>query len=251
MSSRPPGFFPDNVRYTAIPKIFLSDLLPKIDEVAELKITLYLFQALGDKRGYPRFVTYSELENAPMVLKGLAHLAAACGGSATDILRSGLDQAVLRGGFLRLKMQRAGKQEDLFLLNTPKNNRNMEKIIRGELPVHPDHTREPWQPQSLADQEENIFTRYENEVGMLTPAIAELLKDAESHYPSQWIMEAITEAAVHNARSWSYIEAILKTWEKEGRGDGKSRRDPEAPPDASRYYEGHYGEILKQRQRDR
>ena len=251
MSLRPPGFYPDSVKYTAIPKIFLSDLLPKIDEVAELKVTLYLFRALGEKRGYPRYVTYSELEKAPSVLQGLAHLAAACGGSAADVLKSALDQAVLRGGFLRLKMKRAGQQEELFLLSTPKNQQNIEKIMRGELSIRLDNTREPWQIQVIPDPEENIFTLYENEIGMLTPSIADLLKDAESQYPSQWIKEAITESAVQNVRSWSYIEAILKNREKERWGDGKSRRDPQAPPDASTYYEAYQRETLKRRQRER
>ncbi len=251
MSLKPAGFYPDSIKYTAIPKLFVSDLLPKIDDAVELKVTLYLFQMLGEKRGYPRYVTYSEMEKAPGVLRGLAHLAAACGGAATDVLRTGLDKAVVRGGFLRLPMRREERQEYLFLLNTPKNNEAIEKIRTGELSIRLDSTKEPWRPQVDHDHEDNIFTLYENEIGSLTPSIAELLKDVESRFPLQWIKDAIIESAVQNVRRWSYIEAILKTWEKEGRGIGKPRRDPEAPPDASRYYEGHYGELLKQRQRDK
>ncbi len=250
MSVRPLGFYPDSVKYTAIPKLFLTDLLPKIDDVIELKVTLYLFQTLGEKRGYPRYVTYSEMADHPGILRGMAHLAASYGGAATDVLKTGLDKAVLRGGFLRLAMISQEKQEDLFLLNTPKNNQVIAKIQSGEMAIRLGPSREPWKPQAYQDREDDIFTLYENEIGIITPAVAELLKDAESQYPVQWIKEAITESSTHNSRSWSYVEAILKTWKKEGRSIGKPRRDPEAPTDASRYYEGYYGELLKQRQRD-
>ncbi|MFA5079932.1 MAG: DnaD domain protein, partial [Dehalococcoidia bacterium] len=55
----------------------------------------------------------------------------------------------------------------------------------------------------------NIFTLYEQEIGDLTPGISELLKDAETEYPSEWISGAIKLAATQNKRNWSYIKGIL------------------------------------------
>lgn len=245
------AFFPDKLEYTAVPKLFLSDLLPRIDSLAELKVSLYLFRALSEKRGYPRFVTYTELAGNQALIRGLAEVAASCGGSPTDVLRDGLGKAVARGGFLRLKMNRGADEEEIFLLNTAKNQQALDQIRSGKLAIRVDSSRREWQPVGGPAQDENIFTLYENEIGLLTPSIAEQLKDAEAHFPLDWIKEAIAEAAAQNARSWRYIEAILRRWEKEGKTIGKPGRDPEAPPGASKYYEGYWGELLKQRERDR
>jgi DnaD/phage-associated family protein len=63
----------------------------------------------------------------------------------------------------------------------------------------------------------NIFALYEQNIGLLTPLIAEDLKDAVNHYPEEWIEAAFREALQHNKRKWSYISAILRRWETEGR----------------------------------
>jgi hypothetical protein len=44
--------FPDGMRRAhAGPNLFFSDLLPLIDNMAELKVTLYAFWALGQREG--------------------------------------------------------------------------------------------------------------------------------------------------------------------------------------------------------
>ena len=63
----------------------------------------------------------------------------------------------------------------------------------------------------------NIFTLFEQNIGLLGTAIVEEMKDALDTYPEEWIEAAIREAAIHNKRSWSYIRAILRRWETEGR----------------------------------
>ncbi len=63
----------------------------------------------------------------------------------------------------------------------------------------------------------NIFVLYEQNIGLLTPLIAEELKDAANQYPTEWIEAAFREAMYHNKRKWSYIRAILRRWETEGR----------------------------------
>lgn len=66
------------------------------------------------------------------------------------------------------------------------------------------------QPQS------NIFSLYEQNIGILTPIIAEKLKSAEQDYPQDWFPWAFGQAVTNNARSWAYIDACLKN-----RRDGK------------------------------
>jgi len=63
-----------------------------------------------------------------------------------------------------------------------------------------------------------VFKAYEQNIGILTPMIGEKIKDALTIYPEQWIEEAIGIAVKQNKRRWSYIEAILKRWEVEGKG---------------------------------
>lgn len=70
---------------------------------------------------------------------------------------------------------------------------------------------------AAAEARPNEFSIFENNIGILTPLIADAIKDALQHYPAQWVADAIREAALKNGRSWAYISSILKRWEKEGR----------------------------------
>ena len=63
----------------------------------------------------------------------------------------------------------------------------------------------------------NIFVLYEQNIGLLSPLLADELKDAAEQYPAEWIEAAFREAVQHNKRKWSYIRAILRRWETEGR----------------------------------
>jgi len=66
-----------------------------------------------------------------------------------------------------------------------------------------------------------VFRAYESEIGLLTPAIADKINLAIEDYPLDWITDGIKESAKHNARSWAYVEAILKRWKVEGKSNGK------------------------------
>ncbi len=65
----------------------------------------------------------------------------------------------------------------------------------------------------------NIFILYEQNIGLLTPPIADELRQAEQTYPAGWIEEAFREAVSLNKRSWRYIRAILERWRTQGRGE--------------------------------
>jgi DNA replication protein len=72
----------------------------------------------------------------------------------------------------------------------------------------------------------NIFKLYEENIGPLTPLIADALKDAEEILGGMG-REAIELAVKNNKRNWKYCEAILKRWKEEGRGQKQDRRDAE------------------------
>jgi DnaD/phage-associated family protein len=62
----------------------------------------------------------------------------------------------------------------------------------------------------------NVFRLYEQNMGALTPMIADSLRDAEASDGAEWVCAAIQEAVKNNRRAWSYCEAILKRWRIEG-----------------------------------
>jgi len=68
---------------------------------------------------------------------------------------------------------------------------------------------------------------YEQNIGALTPLIADELRDAEQTYPAKWIEEAIKIAVENNTRRWRYVSAILERWRLEGKQakDGFAERD--------------------------
>jgi len=230
--------FPAKSQFTAVPNAFFSTLLPQISDIAELKTTLHIFQTLYQKRGYPRFTSYRELLGNRSLMSSLKEAK----GSPDEALRNALEMAAQRGTILHLVMDRDGTPEDIYLLNTESDRQTMAKLQGGELKLSGLELKEP----ALIDAEEppDIFSLYEQNIGMLTPMIAEELRDALKVYPENWISDAIKEAVSNNKRKWSYISAILERWTAEGRDDGTYRGDSKKTgPD--KYLKQKYGHIVQ------
>jgi DnaD/phage-associated family protein len=63
----------------------------------------------------------------------------------------------------------------------------------------------------------DVITRiYESNIGIVTPMIAEQLKDMALYYPKGWFEEATKEACKYNGRNLNYIQKILVNWETKG-----------------------------------
>jgi len=210
--------FPSGARATAVPSVFFSELLPQIEDEDELRATLYMFYALGRRKGYPRFVTQAELLSE-------APLYAAMGDDeeAPGRIRKGLDAAVARGSLLRLELEHEGRNEVLYFLNSPSDRRAVEQIRDGRIDLG--RALPPVQ-QAAAPRQGSVFQLYEENIGPITPLIAEELKEAEELYPFEWLEEALREAALLNKRSWRYASRILERWATEGRTREKAGRDP-------------------------
>jgi DnaD/phage-associated family protein len=228
--------FPLKSKFTPIPNIFFSEVLPQIDDLAELKVTLHIFWVLYQKRGYPRFITYGELLGDPALMRGIEGQ-----GSAPELLRQGLNRAVSRGTLLHLTLERDGEVRDLYFVNTDADRRAVEKIKSGELKLGELVKAEPYQ---ISPEQPNIFTLYEKNIGMVTPIIAEELKEAEKLYPASWLQDAFKEAADLNKRSWRYISRILERWAAEGKHDGEPGRYSKAESNPEEYFR-RYGHLLK------
>jgi DnaD/phage-associated family protein len=203
--------FVAGARGTVIPNAFFTEVMPRIEDDAELRVTAYLFYMLGRRPGYPRFVTERELESEGPLLAALGD-----GGDALPLerLRRGLGLAVERGSVLCLEIQRDGATEALYSTNTPSHRRAFEQIADGRSPLG---RPLPGRSGAPASMRQNVFHLYEQNIGALTPLIAEELKEAEQLYPYEWLEEALREAALQNKRSWRYAAAILQRWATEGR----------------------------------
>lgn len=74
-----------------------------------------------------------------------------------------------------------------------------------------------------------VFKAYENEIGTISPHIADELKDLAKDTPIDWLCDAIREAAVSNAKNLRYIRGILKNWKAEGRKAKQDTGTPKTP----------------------
>lgn len=199
MSKRPaPAFagFEERTRSIPAPAPLLGPLLAEITDDAELRCVLRFLWHQAQVPGSPKRVPVERMRTDAVLLAAL--------GSEEDAER-GVRLAVERGLLI--------EADGWLLLNTPQNRRSAGRLGRAPEPAAaPGPAERP-----------NAFQCYEENIGMLTPMIADELRDAEKEYPAGWVEDAIREAAASNARSWRYIAKVLERWQKEGRGEKESK----------------------------
>lgn len=232
--------FPEKMEVTPIPTLFLTTLMPYIEDIAELKTVLHIFRLLSRRRGYPRFVTLTELLHDNILVKGISDNNA---GSSDVVIRNSLDIAVEHGILLHLQLDKGDSSEDIYFINSNAEKENIDKIQRGELLLS-GLTSTKQEIGQIAELP-NIFSLYEQNIGILTPIIAEELQEAEKRYPADWIESAFKESVALNKRNWKYISRILERWAVEGKDDGKIGRDIKKEKDPDKYIRGKYGHMVK------
>ena len=248
MPLKPTGFigFPDTkMKPVIVPDFFFTDLLPLIDDLAELKLTLHCFWLLNEQEGALKYLRGADLRGDATLLRSL--------NLDNDLrtpqqaLADSLQRAVARNTLLKLEIETdtAGGQqvEDWYFMNTVKGRQTLALIRQGKLAelqaALPDEAR-------LKVDRPNIFVLYEQNVGMLTPLIADQLRDMEKTYPPDWIDEAFTIAVSRNKRALRYIHAILKRWETEGKED-KAHEDTGRDTEAElrrRYIPDEFSDVI-------
>ena len=231
--------FPAKMQFTPLPNLFFSQLLPQISDITELKTTLHIFEALYQKKGYPRFITYQELLGSASLMNSLRQVAKPPG----EVLHTALEMATQRGTILHIVLDRDGVAEDFYFLNTEHDRQIVTKIQNGEL--HLPGTKAGGQTYIEPEEQLDIFTIYEENIGMLTPMIADELRDALKVYPESWIKDAIKEAVSVNKRNWRYIAKILERWSAEGKSNGTYRRDSTQKTSPDKYIKGKYGHMVR------
>jgi len=229
-----PGFigFPDGkLKPVLVPEPFFTELLPQIDDLAELKLTLHAIWLLSGQEQELRYVRGDDLRADDLLLASLnldSHLR-----SPHAALADALERAVARNTLLRVDVEirsRGGGPplfDDLYFLNTVKGREAAAKVRMGQVPhFHAVISEE----MRLKVQRPNIFILYEQNIGTLTPLIADQLRDLEKSYAPEWISEAFDISVAANKRALRYISAILKRGEVEGKDQGvePDRDTPEA-----------------------
>jgi DnaD/phage-associated family protein len=211
--------FTDSETFTQLPDSFFHHLIKEIDDAAELKITLYCLWRVAHMDGPFRALSKMDFD-----VKEL--------GLSAEAIKSGLEKAVKRGSLLKVQRDAV----NYFLVNSPRGRAAVEAIESGK-----------WNPKHTVSappiDHPNIFRLYEENIGPLTPLIADMLKEAEELYREEWFEEAFIIAVKNNKRNWKYIEAILKRWKENGKDERKDQQG--LGKDFKRYTDGEFAEYFK------
>lgn len=195
------------LKFTSVPNVVFSELLPLMDDAAQIHVTLHIFYLLSQKKTKPRYVTADELRGDNVLMTALNF--------KTENLRRGLEKAVKCGALLQAEAD-GGRW---YFFNTADSRTALEKIQNGELKLAADVRI----IENDAQETPNIFKLYEQQIGALTPIIADELKEAEADYPPEVILDAFRIAAENNARSWKYVSKILLDWARENKHEKTGR----------------------------
>lgn len=223
------GFNVQNDNQIPIPDAFFTDLLPEMDNLDELRAVLFIFWYLSSLPDEPRYLRLGDLLKDDR----LAGSFGSTNQEHQERLMTALQKACERGVLIAADFE----QEPHYFLNSERGQASRDGLLAGAWqPGEGDHPTLVLQPQRP-----NIYALYEQNIGPLTPILAETLQDAEQTYPLEWIEDAIKIAVIKNVRTWRYVEAILKSWKEKGR-DGTDRKATEE--NRKRDSEGKYADYI-------
>ena len=244
--------FPPGAQATPIPSLFFTRLLPRLTGPVELGLALYVFYLLHRKKGYPRFLTRDELAaEADLAL----FLERACGdpdspaevpaggqGGRRAALERGLTALVAAAFLLAVPVEGPEGVQEVYFLNAAADRRAAERLRHGELKVP------PWRVLPEAEPVEprrSIYALYEENIGPLTPLVADELREAEELYPQEWLRPAFERAAALNKRSWRYVARILERWAAEGPDYAEAGRDTDRRTRRPGQFSGKYRNLVR------
>lgn len=234
MCSKISGFPDGKINQIPVPVMFFNELLPQIGHLGELKLILYAFWFFDRQEEHMHYFTLCDLLDDKVFLKMMGMDEA----DERRVTEEALERSVQRGTLLHVLPTGAQTDEACYFLNTARGRAAAESLRRGE-----------WTPgerlhhaAKLASEQPNIYRLYEENMGPLTPMIADTLKEAETTYPREWIEDAIRIAVGNNIRRWRYVEAILTSWKEKGRNEAYPR---DAEEDRFRYIKGKYGKFVE------
>ncbi|MBL8097781.1 MAG: DnaD domain protein [Anaerolineales bacterium] len=207
--------FNSSETFTQIPDSFIQ-LISEIDDVAELKVTLYAIYRIEHLEGNFRGLSEADFDSESLGLK-------------KKEIMLGLKKAIERGTMLKSE----NEAQVFYFLNSPRGRLSAEAFAKGQIKS----------TQNYVPNKSNVFKLYEENIGALTPLIADMLREAEQIYPGAWFEEAFEIAVSRNVRNWKYVQAILARWKENGKDERRDSKD--IIQDAKRYTEGEFSEFFK------
>ncbi len=153
--------FTDPEPSSLLPDKFFRRLLREITAMDELKVTLYALWRIEHMDG--SFRALAEPDFDPREL-----------GLTMEQVRSGLEGAVQRGTLLRSTHE----AQAAYFINSPQGQRAAQAFAQTGWP-------EPASVSSAPLERPNVFRLYEENIGPLTPLIADALNDAEFDLPGR------------------------------------------------------------------
>ena len=215
--------------FTQVPDSFIR-LMNEIDDIAELKVTLYAIWRIEHIEGHFRALCESDFEAESL-------------GLSLEEIQRGLEKCLERQTLLKRRPERSSvegstHEADVFyFLNSPRGRLAAEAFSQGQWRESAKSMSAPF-----ASRKSNIFKLYEENIGALTPLLSDMLREAEKNYPSEWFEEAFEIAVSRNIRHWKYVEAILVRWKEKGKDERKDQQDP--VKDADRYTDSEFSEFI-------
>ena len=182
----------------------VPDLIQKIEDITTLKCVLRAISILADTTNPTTSIKQKLLLGDAILLNSLGE---------PNIIAKGLQHA-LQLGILLQHVNFQNEIEYTLCYPTTTTYHDVSQVISTDNNKYPQRSNDS----------SGIFQLYEENIGLLTPLIAESLTEADRRYPSQWIREAFKEAVSRNKRSWIYISRILERWFIEGKSHGNARK---------------------------
>ena len=215
--------FPEQIELSPIPRPFITSMLSKMDSLDEVKTLLLAFNSIYQKKGQLKYCTAKELTTEEKLAE----------------TQKILDSAVKNKILISLCVREEEQTTKLYFVNDRFGKNSLEQARNNYETVI---TEDDLSEDVGTVTEDMVLSAYEDNIGQLTPMIIEELQIAREECPDSWIIEAIKIAVERNIRKWSYVKAILKKWQAEGKQDGRDKRYSESDPE--RFLDSSYGSII-------
>ncbi|MGI8975323.1 MAG: DnaD domain-containing protein [Thermomicrobiales bacterium] len=200
-----------------VPAAFFTELLPEISDINELRVLLALIRLVSDESTLESPLPETRILQDRALLESV-RVDGITSRIGRQTILHGLELLIARGVVLRVAAENSGRSDSWYFLHTPVTREFVEAIRRGAISP----PRSMWtedQPPSITADPPTPFLLYEQNIGPLTPMVADRITRAIQEYPAAWIEDAIEEAVAYNRRNWKYIEAILESWTAQGRSE--------------------------------
>jgi len=205
-----------------LPRNLLAEILPQMTDVAEIQVTLAAARLAAEAGAIDAPLNEIQLVRDPSVRRALRVVGSP--NEPDNRIATGLELAVGRGALVRFRTIDGANEHVWYCLATQNARQMIQQMVMGRtLPP-----RELWQSDHaprVEPERPTVFRLYEQNIGLLTPIIAEQLVRSLERYPREWIEDAIGEAVAYNRRNWRYIQRILQQWATNGRGDERRESD--------------------------